>query len=105
MSSTMSCLWDRTKNCDDLRFFLFGNVAFVKSVALIVISLVYMGCLKKTCNFWKNDCNRHVSQIFECVIILLSIYVQSQALSRVCDPTNLVYIPSFFPVAGFVSRT
>ena len=35
----------------------------------------YMGCLKKTCNFWKNDCNRGVSQIFECVIIVLSIYV------------------------------
>ena len=35
----------------------------------------YMGCLKKTRNFWKNDCNRGVSQIFECVIIVLSIYV------------------------------
>ena len=22
MSSTMSCLWDRTKNCGDLRFFI-----------------------------------------------------------------------------------
>ncbi len=29
-----------------------------------------MGCLKKTRNFWKNDCNRHESQRFECVIIL-----------------------------------
>ena len=42
MSSTMSCLRDRTQNCDDLRVFLFENVAFVKSVALIVISLVYI---------------------------------------------------------------
>ena len=36
---------------------------------------IYMGCLKKTRNFWKNDCNRGVSRIFECVIIVLSIYV------------------------------
>ena len=36
---------------------------------------LYMGCLKKTRNFWKNDCNRGVSQIFECVIMVLSIYV------------------------------
>ena len=35
MSSTMSCLWDRTKNCGDLRFYLFENVVFVKSVAPI----------------------------------------------------------------------
>ena len=34
-----------------------------------------MGCLKKTRNFLKNDCNRHESQRFECVIIALSIYV------------------------------
>ena len=42
MSSTMPCLWDRTNFFDDLRVFLFENVAFVKSVALIVISLVYI---------------------------------------------------------------
>ena len=35
MSSTMSYLWDRTKNCGDLRVFLFENVVFVKSVAPI----------------------------------------------------------------------
>ena len=39
------------------------------------VDSIYMGCLKKTCNFFKNDCNRHVYQIFECVIIILSIYV------------------------------
>ena len=60
MSSTMSCLWDRTKNCGDLRFYLFENVVFVKSVApitrltlVVVISLylsinIYNGCLDVT---------------------------------------------------------
>ena len=36
MSSTMSCLRDRTQNCGDLRVFLFENVIFVKSVAPIM---------------------------------------------------------------------
>ena len=44
MSSTMSCLWDRTKNCGDLRFYLFENVVFVKSVAPIT-RLSYLPCL------------------------------------------------------------
>ena len=43
MSSTMSCLWDRTKNCGDLRFYLFENVVFVKSVAPIT-RLSYLPC-------------------------------------------------------------
>ena len=44
MSSTMSCLWDRTKNCGDLRFYLFKNVVFVKIVAPIT-RLSYIPCL------------------------------------------------------------
>ena len=44
MSSTMSCRWDRTKNCGDLRVFLFENVVFVKSVAPIT-QLSYIPCL------------------------------------------------------------
>ena len=43
MSSTMSCLWDRTKNCGDLHFYLFENVVFVKSVAPIT-RLSYLPC-------------------------------------------------------------
>ena len=43
MSSTMSCLWDRTKNCGDLRFYLLENVVFVKSVAPIT-RLSYLPC-------------------------------------------------------------
>ena len=43
MSSTMSCLRDRTKNCGDLRFYLFENVVFVKSVAPIT-RLSYIPC-------------------------------------------------------------
>ena len=40
----MSCLWDRTKKCGDLRFYLFENVVFVKSVAPIT-RLSYIPCL------------------------------------------------------------
>ena len=43
MSSTMSCLWDRTKNFGDLRFYLFENVVFVNSVAPIT-RLSYIPC-------------------------------------------------------------
>ena len=44
MSSTMSCLWDGTQKCGDLRFYLFENVVFVKSVAPIT-RLSYIPCL------------------------------------------------------------
>ena len=37
MSSTMSCLWNRTKNCGDLCFFLLDNIVFVKIAALITL--------------------------------------------------------------------
>ena len=37
MSSTMSCLWDRTKNRGDLRLFGFDNVIFVRTVVGPVI--------------------------------------------------------------------
>ena len=43
MSSTMSCLWHRTKNCGDLRCYLFENVVFVKSVAPLT-RLSYIPC-------------------------------------------------------------
>ena len=46
-----------------------------QSIHFIPEYYIHMGCLKKTCNFCKNDCNMHVYQIFECVIIVLSIYV------------------------------
>ena len=42
--STMSCLWDRTQNCGYLRFYLFENIVFVKSVAPIT-RLSYLPCL------------------------------------------------------------
>ena len=44
MSSTMSCLWDRTKIAVICGFFLFENVVFVKSVAPIT-RLSYIPCL------------------------------------------------------------
>ena len=37
MSSTMSCLWNSTQNCGDLRFFLLDNVVLVKIVALLTL--------------------------------------------------------------------
>ena len=37
MSSTMSCLWDRAKNCRDLCFVLLDNVIFVRTVVPITL--------------------------------------------------------------------